>query len=133
MKQDGKHTGCLDRSEDESQLKGALVQVGSVLGSVQALRTWDPEGWRQLRAACLDLQKALARRLDEVRGSGVSKGEGAGEAPDIDEALVRIRLQLERLSLPKAAWECWWATACRLKLLEARLQRGQAASKTAVA
>ncbi len=119
---------------ETSCLRGALAQIDSVLGSGDELRVWDPEGWRLLRAACFDLQDALEKRLEETRQSNRSTdGPNTLASREISEALSRVRIYLDRLSLPKPAWEGWWATACRLKLLEARLRRDRGSKKMAVA
>ena len=122
------------RSPVEAHLTGALAQVDSVLLSVKDLRIWDPEGWRMLRCACFDLQDLLRAKLEEAQSSS-HLGESAPVIPsrEISEALARVRIHLDRLSLPKAAWEGWWTTVCRLKTLEARLERGRSSLRSAVA
>ncbi len=131
MKDGSLPAGQLIAAPVDARLEGAIAQVEAVLGAVQELKAWDPEGWRLLRATCLDLRGMLTLRMEKA-GRGDPSAEASKPSwAEVAETLARIRVLLDRLSLPKAAWEGWWATACRLKLLEARLLRGK--GKTAVA
>lgn len=104
-------------------LDGARAQVEAMIGSVRELEVWDPEGWKKLQAACLELQSVVEARLAKSRSLASA---AAGRATsDVASALSKVRRQLDDLSLPEAAWEGWWATASRIKSLEARLRRGK--------
>jgi hypothetical protein len=102
-------------------LETALGQIEAMIGSVKELEVWDPDGWNKLQSACVELQGAVEARLEEGRSAATAAAERA--RLDVAAALNRVRLQLDRLSLPEAAWEGWWATASRIKSLEARLLR----------